>query len=260
MLYVSLCAPAQEGVTHPSPVGDLTDKVAGLTFGTSVPGGFSSCEFSMGMPESLAFEWYATKLGYHIWIHDSASTAWEGRIDSIRMNQSGVTVSCMGYWSALTDRTVHQWWSDDTLKSWRHANVFWVTAGGLPVIAFSNPKFFVGQEGIMLVGLNAGETYYTDEGCGMVYVLPMPYPNYPEETFWQQPNHIRKVTFNFAAINSTWTDSTTTKMAVAVYATRDWRPGGTNWELMGGPYTTTTLVDLTLPRGMTAVLLRITPR
>lgn len=122
-------------------VESLTSIVSGLSLGTAIPGGFSDCSFSLALSERDAFEWYATRMGYGIHVHEGEGVIWEGRVESVSIRPYGADVTCVGYWSALTDNILYQWWADDRPSQWKPATL----AGEVSPGSDSIPEFAQGS-------------------------------------------------------------------------------------------------------------------
>jgi len=255
-LELTLYTPA--GVSSPPvPIQPLTSIAQNLQFGTAIPGGFSSCSFSVILSQNEAYEWYATRGGYHVEVTDGGGTVWEGRIESISLEPFGVSVGCVGYWASLTDKVRTQWWSDSQIDSWKEASIFLITASGLPTPAFSNSKFAVVKGGGIAVSLRYPETYYKNDAAGFVYMLPLPPFGVAKSEFWMQPGTIKvlEIAVRFTAGN--WPSGRTAEMELNIYDTPDYMGG--MWTLRQ-TITRTGLYNITLATDTRGVLLRAGPR
>lgn len=107
-----------QGTAIPPILKDLTKQTKGLNFSTSMPSGFNSASFDLILPRAEAALFYQQYLGYGIHIYDGLTSIWEGRISNIALRDSGVTVSCEGYWASLSDEKLTNFFGDDDFSKW----------------------------------------------------------------------------------------------------------------------------------------------
>ncbi len=255
-LEVTLSTPASQA-QPPHPIMSLTPMLSGLSFGTAIPGGFSSCSFSLSMPQPQAYEWYSHRGGYHVEVNEGGHVVWEGRIESIGLEPFGISVQCVGYWASLTDRIGFQWWSDSAFDSWREGSILYLTVDGVPVPAFSNPKFAIVKEAGIVVALRNPEVYQENEAAGFAYILPIPPVGVADSDFWMQPGTIKVVEIGVEFSAGTWASGKAAEMQIDVYTTPDYEIG--TWTLEE-TLTDTGLHRIVVPDGTRGILLRIGPR
>src|SRR3972149_5359836 len=99
-------------------ITDLTRRVVNIKFSTSLPGGFNSCTLSILMTRSQAYEWYERFLFYGVTIFEADEAIWDGRISAIAITNSGIDLTCEGYWSSMADQTLYAWFNDNDMGKW----------------------------------------------------------------------------------------------------------------------------------------------
>jgi hypothetical protein len=257
MLAVDLFSPAVRDES-PVPVMSLTDRISAPSFSTALPGGFATCSFILNCSEAEAFDWYATKQGFHVLIHEGGASVWEGRIEGIGMTSTGVSVNCAGYWSAMTDRVLYQFWSADKINDyWRPASLEWLpSTTGIPAPAISNQKFSFASDAGLYVALLQTSYLAGDRAC-LAFVLPVPPGD--RDDFWQQPNHVRKLILDVKEIvNANFNDATSSNMCYEIWTTEDWEAG--TWTQLGGAYTAAGVgIEHDLSGEVRGVMIRVGP-
>ena len=229
MLQVDLLS-APKRDEEPRPLGSLSSRVAGLSFGTALPGGFASCSFSIATSQSEAFEWYANRIGLGILVHEGGQSVWEGRISSASLQPFGIEVVAEGYWSDLVARNTFQWWGATGAKEWKEPSFDnLVTSAGLPAIPWSNFLFKTLSTGDGFYVAPEKGLFLEHDSSAFVYLLPVPPAGVDNKDFWAQPNMIRRIEAEVEIKNSVWDDNSATLMEVEVYTTPD--PHAGTWTL-----------------------------
>lgn len=174
-LVVALTDKADRAV-DPTPVmQDLTNRVFNVRFATTLPGGFQSCEFSLLLSRSVAYEWYEQFQFHGIHIIEGDESVWEGRISNIAVTDFGVDITCEGYWASMADQTLYSFWSDNDMSKWEPplpgaggiSNELSITGGGTVL------KFTVqAHQDLFVLGLKEGAGYQQNDKGILYYALP----------------------------------------------------------------------------------------
>lgn len=84
----------------------VTEDINGLSFSTLLPGGFGACSFSLATNYSTTVKWYREYIGKHLVLFDTyGRRVYEGRIASVNMDDTGVSVEVEGYYAHAWDLT-----------------------------------------------------------------------------------------------------------------------------------------------------------
>ncbi len=90
-------------LASPSLDSDLTFSHERMKFSTRLNGGFYICSFRLKMDLPKAWDWVIKRIGYRLIIADGKQTLWEGRLEDIGLDASGVIVTAYGYYANLSD-------------------------------------------------------------------------------------------------------------------------------------------------------------
>ena len=101
-------------LVNPTFVEDLTERVEGLRFGTSLHGGFKSCSFRLKADIFEQWEWITNRLNYRLVLTEKSETVWEGRVEEPKLHflSNRLDVTSYGYWASLTDQPHHTAYND----------------------------------------------------------------------------------------------------------------------------------------------------
>ena len=92
--------PNETSITYSS------ERAKGLSFGTQLPGGFDSCQFSIPVSGWQAVRLYRLLLSKHLVVYDTwGRRVYEGRIEDVAVSKDGVEVEALGYYSNADDLT-----------------------------------------------------------------------------------------------------------------------------------------------------------
>lgn len=101
-------------------VFDVSAEVSGLEFSTNEHG-FEACRIVTGQGAPFALAVYDDPRVLHCVITDSAmGRVWEGRVEDVRLTDSGLEITALGYWQAYFDLPYNVLWSHTDLGDWHH--------------------------------------------------------------------------------------------------------------------------------------------
>ena len=170
---------------------DASGRVTACSFATNEHG-FAELRASVRMPMRDAFALFDRDSVLHVGIYANGSVVWEGRLEdtglSSAANGLGVTLTALGYWSALSDMPYTALWSVTSVAEWRP--VRW----GELVISYDGRHEFDTQNRIFITP-KKGETI----GPGINGICGYIEPNGGDRL-------IRQVTFTYATNipNASW--------------------------------------------------------
>jgi len=78
-------------------------KAEGLTFGTTVPGGFATLSFFWPCSFTESWRWYAERFFYRIVVSYAEKVVWEGRLEDVELRAEGVDLTFYGYFRNCYD-------------------------------------------------------------------------------------------------------------------------------------------------------------
>jgi len=136
--------------TNPSAVQlidfDAMYRFVGLKFGSAMPGGFSSCTFTLPFPSlTKRFDWYHKRLGYDVAVMASDRVVWDGRIEQCALSDRGLEITCGGNMRAAWDVPYNGDQSGnngDTVIS----NIITASCADLTAGTLADPGIAVGQD------------------------------------------------------------------------------------------------------------------
>jgi len=196
-LIVVLTNKASNSVQITPVIENLTQKVSNVRFGSALGTGFNICELEVIMPYTKSREWYERYLFYGINIYEADESVWEGRIEAIKINDSGISLSCVGYWASLADQRLYSFWSDNRMSAWlTPAEGVGGIANEIGLSSLVNRKgWILADRALWGFGFRNGQTYAIGDRMAIYYRLPR--TDHLSDSSIFQPNTIHSIQFQW---------------------------------------------------------------
>jgi hypothetical protein len=143
---------------------DWTERAHGAVLRTNEHG-FLSATWGVPMGFREAARWYGRSNLHVEWTDRAGRRAWEGRWEDPSVVRAGLTLTALGYWSALADKLHTGLWSVNDFSSWKIADR---NLGS----KYAPDRYELRQDVTLYMGWKKNETFTEDKRGGFVLHPP----------------------------------------------------------------------------------------